>query len=514
MTGKDLLGTKFAPEGLEIITRLAKQARAYYSMNPYPAFGFTDWKTEERGPIPKCLPFVRSITKRSARWLFGRGVDIHISGSAQLTEFIVKAWNDSKMPVKMIDVARRAALDGSYCLKYHFDENRQIKFTALSTVDNVRLYYDPMDGTKLLMARVQFPYYDAVEGVFKMYREEWTDELYVKYVPLPIEFRTDPNMAFATEIFLASTNTKPDNAASGAWTIEAVSENPMKIIPIVQIFNEDIGTPWGSGDQWSLYPIIDRINLTYHLMDKSNQFDSVPTPVYIDAVLEDDDLNTPLAPGEQQSLKTDDVEGSGLQAKVQLMEPGGKIRPYMEAYTIDLTKQVHKAAGSIDIDPEMVSNKGNLTQSVLAQVYGPLIESSDEKRRNFGDYGIVSLLDKLCFSMRASGLWSGKMSIPKSVAVEVRWPDYFPLSDAEKQQRLDRYSRQESMGLITKDRVVRELAKMDGIEDVEGFVKELEDYEPSIIIPSTAHTGKPGSPGSAPEAGKLAKPKQGEVTLP
>jgi hypothetical protein len=262
------------------------------------------------------------------------------------------------------------------------------------------------------------------------------------------------------------------------------------------------------GDLWSLEPIIDRVNLTYHLMDKSNQFDSTPTPIFIDAVLEDDALNKPIAPGEVQSLKTDDVEGSGLQAKVTLLEPSGKMRPYMGEYAENLMKLTYEAAGSIRVDPDEITNKGNLTQSVLAQIYGPLMDTTNEKRRNYGTYGIVPLIHKLLTAMRNVGLWRGKVSVPKDPDVSLHWPDYFPLSDAEIQQRLDRLVQQEQAGLITKDRVIRAMANADGIENVEAYVAELEGYESQI------ESNEQSTPGDYVASAKpLSKPKQGKVTL-
>jgi hypothetical protein len=46
MTGKDLINTKYAPEGLFYISQVAKRAKAYHALTPYPWFGFSDWKTE------------------------------------------------------------------------------------------------------------------------------------------------------------------------------------------------------------------------------------------------------------------------------------------------------------------------------------------------------------------------------------------------------------------------------------------------------------------------------------
>lgn len=508
MNGKELLGTKYVPDGLQYITQLAKRAKAYHSLTPYPWFGFSDWKTEDRGPLPKCLPFTRSIVKRGARWLFGKGMDIMVRNSESLTVMLNTEWRDARMPSKMLMLAENAAQEGSYCIRFHVDaENKKVKFSILSQIDNVRVYLDPTDQDRVLMTRVQFPYFDARNGVYYMHREEWTEDLYVKYKPKPVTYKLDPSYQYGLIVLVTGTNYAPD-APEIVWEIESSKPNPYKVIPVVTIHNVERNSQWGMGDLWSLEQVIDRVNLTYHLMDKSNQFDSTPTPIFIDAVLEDDAINKPLAPGEQLSIKTDDVDGSGLQAKFGLMEPSGKMRPYMMDYADNLMKMIYEGAGSIKVDPEEITNKGNLTQSVLTQIYGPLIDTTEEKRRNYGDYGVAVLVDKLLTALRNLGLFSGKVKIPKDPDIEIKWPDFFMMSDSEIRTRLDRLMVQEGAGLTTKDRVIRAMASADGIENVEALIEELKDYEPQLVPEAPPSNAPP-----AAEAKSLGKPKQGKVTL-
>lgn len=506
MNGNELLGTKYVPEGLSYIAQVAKRATAYHTLTPYPWFGFSDWKTEDRGTLPKCLPFTRAIVKRGARWLFGRELDLVVS-NASLSELLNEEWRIRKMPSKLVILAENAAQEGSYCIKFSIDqETKGIKFSVLSQINNVRVYLDPQDQERMLMARIIIPYYDATDGKYYLYREEWTEDYYVKYHPLQIQYAQDPTYSFGQVMYIAGTNMLPEDGRV-SWSVKSRVDNPYGVIPLVVIQNIDKNTQWGMGDLWTLEPIIDRVNLTYHLMDKSNQFDSTPTPIFIDAVLEDDVTNKSISPGDIQSIKTDDVEGSGLQAKFGLLEASGKLRPYMGDYAESLMKMVYDAAGSIKIDPTDVSNKGNLTQSVLAQLYGPLIDTTDEKRRNYGTYGIVPLIQKLIYAMNKTGLWKGKVSIPKDPDVAISWPDYFPLSDAEIQQRLTRLIAQEQAGLTTKDRVIRAMANADGIDDVDALLEELSNYKSQI---ETQEDKTPTTP--SPQAKQLAKPKQGDIT--
>ena len=66
-----LIGTGSLPPGLDWMREHAREARAYHMLDPYPLYHFRDWKSEERGALPRCLPIAKSIVRRGARWLFG-----------------------------------------------------------------------------------------------------------------------------------------------------------------------------------------------------------------------------------------------------------------------------------------------------------------------------------------------------------------------------------------------------------------------------------------------------------
>ena len=71
---------------------------------------------------------------------------------------------------------------------------------------------------------------------------------------------------------------------------------------------------------------------------------------------------------------------------------GNALRGAMMEYGKDLRKQLLSGAGSVEVDPADVTNKGNLTQAVLQQLYAPQIESTSDKRRSWGDDGLCRFL--------------------------------------------------------------------------------------------------------------------------
>ena len=59
-----LIGTTAFPAGLSQVCQAALEAQAYHVQEPYPGWYFRDWRVEERGPLPRCMPVARRIVTR------------------------------------------------------------------------------------------------------------------------------------------------------------------------------------------------------------------------------------------------------------------------------------------------------------------------------------------------------------------------------------------------------------------------------------------------------------------
>ena len=214
-------------------------------------------------------------------------------------------------------MAERAALEGGVALKFDFDASRMgkpVNIDALSVVDQVRLYFDAHDSDLLLMARVQYPYFDAAEGAVYWHREEWTARERVVYAPVA-------DLSLGGQFGVGSWR-EADGFED--WAVVAREENPFGVIPILYVKNIEALDVWGVGDLWTLYRVIDRINLTYHLMDRSNQFDSETNPIFQDLEVADDDLNVRQQRGSRWWLESKEGAGGGSQAWAGVFSEIGK----------------------------------------------------------------------------------------------------------------------------------------------------------------------------------------------
>lgn len=473
---KSLIGTTFKPANFEGMVLQAKEAFAYHQLAPYPVFAFQDWKTEERGPLPKCLPIAKKIVTKSARWLFGKPIQIKCPENEKLETYFEKAWQKNRMYTRMVAAATKAGYEGGVVLKFSFDETAAtpLAFDVLSAVDQTRLYFDPHDKDTLIMARVQYPYYDGATGKWYFFREDWTAEEVVSYKPVEAK-QPHSSTPYAPWTVADGSVRGSDPDSHGKWEIDSTKKNGFGVIPMVLVRNIESDWACGEGDCWNLFRILDRINLTYHQMDKSNQLDSDPTKVFIDASVASDDIDRPLPPGGNIDIKSE--EGEGKKADVKLLEPAGHMRPHVHEYARDLRGMLISAASSVELRQEDITNKGNLTSAVLSLIHAPLIEITNEKRKTYGEDGICKFLE-LCAvglsNLKAKGFPSVDVKNEDSYNVDIVWAPYFELTPDEKAAEIERVQAETTAGFINHERAVTMVAKTEGITDVKALLEEAE----------------------------------------
>ena len=381
------------------------------------------------------------------------------------------------MRARLPAMAINGALDGGIALKFSYDEttDKKLVIQSLSIVDQVRIYCSPHDRDEMLMARVQYPYFDAVINKTMWYREEWTAEEEVHYEPVP-----DASM---TAIRMAGQRNFAD--AYEGWEISSREPNKFGLIPLVHIKNIETDDLWGTGDLWNLYRVLDRVHLTYHLMDRSNQFDSDHNPIFIDLDLDQQDIDRPLQPGQPIALESKEGEHKGT---VHFPESRGALRPAMMDYAKDLRKQILAAASGVEIDSADVTNKGNLTSAVLQQMYLPLIEMTSEKRKSYGEDGIAAFLTKAARGLQNAGVDLGVTSDEDSSNVEIAWPAFFEFSQDELSSITARTQEQVIAGMLTQERAIDRVAQAEGIQDIAALQEELEaeaEAEPAPTVTAT-----------------------------
>lgn len=457
---ESLIGTPYNPEGFDVCRNMARVAKAYHALAPYPSYSpmTKDWKTEDRGPFPRCLPFVRNIVKKSATWLFGKPITFDGSDK-NIISLVNDAWTANDMGRRAYAMALLGGQTGGMALKWSYDEqNGGAKIQILDASEHTRFYWDPLDVTRLLMARVQFPVYNAKTGNYVWYREDWTENEIQFYKPLE------------TTLFYGGRPGDPNVVANLAdlydqWRQDKREANPFGIIPLWYVRNIETGTTIGEGDLWAVLNAVDLINFTYDLAHKNNQKTIDPVRAYIDLAPAPEDPPGANNPGGERVLESkDDKTG-----RIETLNADPSLRPHLREFATDIKKMVFEACGSVEIDAAEITNKGNLTQAVLAQIYMPLIESTNAKRQSYGEDGICVFLERMSLGLSNLGAKGWKPLDD----IQIHWAPYFTPTPSEKIEEADYQTLLLAEGLTTKERAIRAIASQDGVIDIDDFTAEI-----------------------------------------
>lgn len=501
-----LINTPYLPGNYRMLCNEARRSLAYYMQAPYPNFGFRTWKTETQGPLPLCMPIAKHITNQSARWLFGKPLGFEVNGAEsewdqEAAERIDEIWGKNRMATRILAAAKMGGLSGGYVLKFHVDPEKKasgqeiVDIQVFDVNQQAKVYVDPMDISKMLMVRLEYPFYDAVKGTWYMWREEWTDTEYVEYVPQ--ELRVGGPESRLDTIW-DNYNAMEVNGTD-KWVIAKKSKNIYGMIPCVLVKNIDIGADYGWGDLWSLYGAIDRINLSFDLMHKGNQLTAYPKEIRLNATTSPDDDGAPLMPGEPEYLvpieKDVDVQVFNLQS-----DSAG--RTHLASYTESMIRWLYESAGSVNLDPSMITGHGALSAQVLKLIYNPLIETTREKQQCQGENGIAVFFESLAKAMSNMGL-DDPLANSEDINVVVQFADFFEKSEEEKLAQATRLNMLVEGGLMRPETAATELAVSHGMVDAQDAADEVDNSLNDADTPTATKKGedksndsneKPGNP--------------------
>lgn len=461
MTAEDLINTTALPAGLREARILARKAKAYHSLRPYPFVAFQEWKVEERGPLPICRPFVKHIVQKGADWLFLKPVHFKVEDDKALTDLVNKVWNDNCMGSRATGMAVTGALSGAVDLKWSKPDKDKddVTIEVYDPTEHTRFYFDQTDPTKLLMARIQVPFYDYLTKKWFWKREDWTDDTWTTYDPLPCRENAE------------QTGLNPykfaDEADKSQFLNPNTVANPFGIVPFWRVKNQESGDEWGFGDLWPYYQVVDQINFQRDLGHKENQKRSDPKLAYIDLTQPNNEApDMSGAPGAVEVLVSED----GKEGRIEVVEGSHDILAEIKIFADDLKRELYAAVGSVDFGPEDVTNKGNLTTAVITQLYAPLIEATERKRTLYGEDGVSVFFERMCKGLAKASVKGWK----ETEDVQTVWPQVVEMTEEEKTVAVTRQQTMVDSAFTTHERATREIAVQDGVVDVDELVKEVE----------------------------------------
>jgi hypothetical protein len=412
------------------------------------------------------LPYARILIDEGAEFLFRGGPPRFTAPGSQAAQAIIdQVIRDNSLGARWLSLARSAGNCGTVAAKFGLWRDvhgaERVKVSFLTAPEECRVWTDAHDYTHITMARVQYPFRDRKTNTWSLFREEWTDDEWVEFEPLSVSSAGMP----------LSWREEQDDCDQ--WRIAKIRENPFGVIPITLIRNRQVeGSPLGVGDCWGVFRIMDRVALTMHGQDRSNQLHSDPIRVVKNADLEN---QGPLLPGEAISVRNSD--GSGVAADFELVEPSGAARQYVQAYVEKMEDLLYRAVGISKVDTASIANRGNLTRLAFLMTYARTISTTDRKRQAWGPDGLGMFFGTMLCGLNRAGYADARGDVGDAEVI-VQWPDYFAPTDADRKSVTDRTLSQLQAGMIAPHAAALRLAAAEGVPaaDIARFADEATKF--------------------------------------
>lgn len=461
--------TQPAPFQMYMFQR-SRESWDYFNGHPYPqwAFGADKWPAD-KGPIPTALGYGEILIRESAEFVFRNGSPLFSTPDYPETDALLQdIIRQNNLNARWISLAENAGNQGAIAAKFSVDlenEDCPIRISFLDVPQECRVWCDPHDKERLLMARIQYPYRDLATGEWLYYREEWTDDFQVTYEPRPAGAATIQNAMGLPDY----ANTLGDG---DGWVEKERIPNPFGLIPVTIIPNRVVrGNPLGEGDCWHVFRLIDRIALTMHGEDKPNQMHSEPNLVITNAAIANTD---PLLPAEPMELHN--VKGAPP-ADAKLLEPSGAAREWSHKDIDKWEELLFKIVGLSRVNPAEVTNKGNMTELAFKMTYGRTIATSDRKRQLWGESGMARFFRNMLIALKRLGGVARAAKIDENkIQVSAEFPSYFEPTDEDKAVVTNRTATQVEKGFLTQDRGAERVARAEKIpsHEIKDLLKELQ----------------------------------------
>jgi len=488
--------------------RKAARMFAHHSGNPYPRFGFGGMRLDVEGHLPVSMPIPNIVSNQITSNLFGTPPELCIDSKfPEISELIHVVWDTVIVP-ELQTWRDIGAIFGSVLLKIDISEMNELKITPL----DCRNYYviaNPINKNDITAIAIRYPV--KMEDGWYWYAEAYTSEYHVTFEPQLI-----------TEGFRYAIEEQPFEM-SKTWEsayVEGLSNAVVSnvfyhgygFIPLVMLNNKVSPISIGPmGDLFNLDHIIRRIDLVYHLKDISNQSEAQPIKVYQNCI-DADEISSVITPGASvyvNSAVTED--GDILPANVTLLEAKGSMRTHFDTYTHDVKALLYEAAGVVITRADEITNKGNMTPSVMGQMHAPANQAISRYRQLYGK-GLIELLQKitLAYARRfnvqklfdakfgtdpaynglrgggSNGLngdvgGGGKLpNLPQSMyelrnVFSLKWNSSTSfMGEQEKLYAVERVIRSLDLGLISLENAIRIISALEGVDkDIDQWIEKM-----------------------------------------
>lgn len=427
----------------------------YYNNTQYD--DLQDWKdceaTGEHVPLrnkkPRLIfPFAKVLACRLASKLVGQNTypTLSIEDDPDTEEFLKIISKSSFLRPKFLDVAklmvgyssafaRFKIVAGSPKMEVFNSKWCHPKFDDSGELEEVRIQYvfkDPLD-----LDRKGTP----IEKWFKLMLTKTTDTLFDN----PI-FKAGQEPPFQT---VESVN-HDFGFVQGEWFRTS----------------DDLHSPDGNMIVWDLLSFIDSLNYNLSQSDRAAAYGVDPQVVI--KGLDEDEITELIKSstkawmmGRDGDAKFLEVSGSGLQRSAEQRD--------------DTIQRIQDIARIVFLDPEKIVGSAQSAKA-MEVLHGPMVELINELRP-WMEKGIISIHQKIMLALLIMKKRGVELAItipdnfvPKSLDIRVQWPQIFPMTMQDLQQKVGIGVQLTSGNIMSRETVLRWLLK-----DFEGLIDNVEE---------------------------------------
>lgn len=244
-----------------------------------------------------------------------------------------------------------------------------------------------------------------------------------------------------------------------------------------------------------LYPLIDDVNRSVSQRSRALRYVTDPQPVV--SGVEEGEVDFVKSPGKPLYLP------DGAEAKYIEMSGIGGVRA--TEHVSELTEAFRSACQYVKANPETTS--GNISGVVLEFLHAPMISLASDLRVDFGDNGFaraVAMLLQIVSVVRSQSMDVWVQGVGEAVdilakaqlagvwldpPITIRWPPFFPPTEADKQTRVGYTVSAEQGRLISSVTASRQLADIFSVEDVEAERDKIDEESIEAARAETASYG-------------------------
>ncbi|TXH08576.1 MAG: phage portal protein [Spirochaetes bacterium] len=376
------------------------------------------------------VPAARNIVDKGVAFLFGDEpmFDVTEAYGEDAQHALMRIWRDSRMPTRLLEIAKHGAIAGQFVFKFEPDPSDQKDGRHRFVVADpcyLDAVWDPHDTSKVLLYRFEYPTVAPNENG-EIIPFVWRQDIEAQRSE-PDEFGRQITESWVIRNFRAEAPKEHGTGRQRWLGMGATRRNakwqqvggdypwPFEWAPVFT--GQNLISPnsfWGYSDiEDAVTRLNESLNRSASNIAKTIRHHAHPVTIVRGATWPEDH-----AIGEPVEFDLPPAE-----IAVENLEMQSDQTAALE-YMRELRAELYDAARVPDVSRGKVDNAGQLSGAALRILYGPLLEKTGEKRRTYGD--------ELEAALRCALEYMGFQPLDAADPdVKLIWPDPLPKNEKE-----------------------------------------------------------------------------------